>query len=295
MPASREHLNNFPHITDYVNKLFAAEKRRLDYRFLRPILLVLYFVVRVIAFPIKSVIHRVPYGFENVCIDGVLAFGIKYLAHRDAVELLIRHVQIEPLLYRHLLIGHPEDAEKPSKPLLNGIDGNYNVDSLKDMVWNNMTVAHDELSYELEDRFEKNVFLKNLDTIRKSKPKDHNEYSKRIIESCEKSSLQLIGCTNVVLFIVFTITLFADLKTAVKALNSFGSDSIALWAFKHLYEGNHKVETDLDFYMQVYNNRGHYNSSVFMSDPSQYLYYHIVFDEYAYDALMNNPPLSSNA
>lgn len=290
MKSPRNNMNKFPHITDYVNELFAAEKQRFDYKYIRPILLVLYFVLRLVTFPIKSVIHRVPYGFENYLIDGVLAFGIKYLAHRDAVELLIRHVQIEPLLYRHLLIGHPEDEVKPTKPILNGIDGNYNVDSLKDMVWNNMTVAHDELSYELEDRFNKETFLENIDTIRRTKPKDHNDYSKRIIETCEKSSFQLIGCTNVVLFIVFSITLFADLKTTVKALNSFGSDTIALWAFKHLYEGNHEVETDLDFYMQVYNNRGHYNSSVFFSDPSQYLYYHIVFDEYAYDALMTNPP-----
>ena len=53
------------------------------------------------------------------------------------------------------------------------------------------------------------------------------------------------------------------------------------------------VLTDLDFYMQVYSNRSHYNSDVFFSDPSQYLYYHIVFDEFAYHMLRNPPATSS--
>ena len=42
---------------------------------------------------------------------------------------------------------------------------------------------------------------------------------------------------------------------------------------------------DLDFYMQVYSNRSHYDSGAFFSDPSQYLYYHIAFDEFAYHTL----------
>lgn len=281
-------MKEYPYITDYVNEQFKKEKARLDYIFLRPILLILYFFTRIILFPIKFVFHRRPYGFESYCIDAVLAFGIKYFASRDAVELLIRHVQIEPLLYRFLLTG--QDNEKTETRRLNGIDGDYAVDNLKDVIQNNMTIGHDELSYELVDRFDKIVFLKNLDTIRKLKPEDHEQYSKRAIEINEKHSLQWIGCTNVVMAIVFVITIFGDLRTTVKALNSFGSDSIALWAMKHLYRNNHDVLTDLDFYMQVYSNRSHYNSSVFFSDPSQYLYYHIVFDEFAYECLRTRPP-----
>jgi hypothetical protein len=45
--------------------------------------------------------------------------------------------------------------------------------------------------------------------------------------------------------------------------------------------------------MQEVSNRGHYNSSAFFSNPSQYLYYHIVFDEVCYDMLMNRPPLGA--
>lgn len=281
-------MKEFPYITDYVNEQFKKEKVRFDYIFLRPILLIVYFFTRIIIFPLKFVFHRRPYGFESYCIDAVLAFGIKYLASRDAVELLIRHVQIEPLLYRFLLTG--QNNEKAEIQKLNGINGDYAVDNLKDVIQNNMTIGHDELSYELVDRFDKNVFLKNLDTIRKLKPEDHEQYSKRAIEINEKHSLQLIGCTNVVMIIVFVITIFGDLRTTVKALNSFGSDSIALWAMKHLYRNNHDVLTDLDFYMQVYSNRSHYNSSAFFSDPSQYLYYHIVFDEFAYECLRTRPP-----
>ena len=284
-------MKEFPYITDYVNKQFKKEKVRFDYIFLRPILLILYFFTRVIIFPLKFVFHRRSYGFESYCIDAVLAFGIKYFASRDAVELLIRHVQIEPLLYRFLLTGQKNETTETRK--LNGINGDYAVDNLKDVIRNNMTIGHDELSYELVDRFDKTVFLKNLDTIRKLKPEDHEQYSKRAIEINEKHSLQWIGCTNVVMFIVFVITIFGDLRTTIKALNSFGSDSIALWAMKHLYRSNHDVLTDLDFYMQVYSNRNHYNSSAFFSDPSQYLYYHIVFDEFAYECLRTRPPEAS--
>lgn len=58
---------------------------------------------------------------------------------------------------------------------------------------------------------------------------------------------------------------------------------------KRLYIDNPSVLTDLDFFMQEVSNRGHYNSSVFFSNPSQYLYYHVVFDEVVYDLLMNEP------
>lgn len=276
-------MKEFPYITDYVNTQFKQEKERFDYIFIRPILLVLYFFLRIIIFPLKFVLHRRSYGFESYCIDAILAFGIKYFASREAVELLIRHVQIEPLLYRYLLTGQKIEFSSPRK--LNGINGDYNVDTLKDIILNNMTIGHDELSYELVDLFDKDVFLKNLDSIRKLKPEDHEQYSKDAISLNEQHSLQWFGCTNVVMFIVFVITIFGDLKTTIKALNSFGSDSIALWAMKHIYRNNHEVLTDLDFYMQVYSNRSHYNSSAFFSDPSQYLYYHIVFDEFAYECL----------
>lgn len=281
-------MKKFPYITDYVNEKFETEKSRWDYIFLRPILILLYFFVRCVVFPLKFILHRKPLGFENYIIDFVLAIGIKYFATRDAVELLIRHVQIEPLLYRHLLTGH-SGAERAEREL-NGIDGIYDVNSLKQIVQNNMTIGHDELSYELVDRFEKEVFLDNLDNIRAQKPYDHENYSKKAIEINERHSMQLIGVSNVVIMIVYVITIFADLRTSMQALNSFGSDSIALWAMKHLYKYDRDVMTDLDFYMQVYNNRSHYNNSAFFSDPSQYLYYHIVFDEYAYDCLRNHQP-----
>jgi hypothetical protein len=50
------------------------------------------------------------------------------------------------------------------------------------------------------------------------------------------------------------------------------------------------VLVDLDFFMQTGSNRGHYNSSAFFSNPSEYLYYHIVFDEVAYTMLRTRPP-----
>ena len=221
-------------------------------------------------------------------IDAILAFGIKYVATKEAVELLIRHVQIEPVLYRYLLTGQ-EEGEDPQREL-NGIDGVYNVDSLEQIVENNMTIGHDELSYELVDRFDKDLFLQNLDRIREERPYDIEKFSKKALAINEKHSFQLIGVTTVVMFIVFVITVFADLKTSVQALNSFGSDSVALWAMKHLYQHDAQTLTDLDFYMQVYANRSHYNSSCFFSDPSQYLYYHIVFDEFAYECLRTRPP-----
>jgi hypothetical protein len=46
---------------------------------------------------------------------------------------------------------------------------------------------------------------------------------------------------------------------------------------------------DLDFYLQSQGNRSHYNSDSFRSDPNQYLYYHIAFDEFAYELLRKNP------
>lgn len=283
-------MKKFPYITDYVNEQFTKEKERFDYIFIRPILLILYFFLRLVIFPLKFLIHRNPYGFESYCIDGILAYGLKYFASNDAVELLIRHVQIEPLLYRYLLTGQIDDKAKDAGTRkLNGIGGLYNVDSLKEIIQNNMTIGHDELSYELIDRFSKDTFLANLDRIRREQPEDHEQYSKGAIEINKQHSLGWFGCTNVVMMIVFVITIFGDLRTAVKALNSFGSDSIVLWALKHIYINHPEVQADLDFYLQVYSNRSHYNSSVFFSDPSQYLYYHIVFDEFAYDCLRTRP------
>lgn len=278
----------FPYLTDYVNRTFENEKQRFDYIFLRPILLVLYFFLRIVLFPLKYLIHRTPYGFEARCIDGILAFGMKYFASTDAVELVVRHVQIEPLLYRHLL-GEDHRGEQPRRKF-NGIDGDYNVDSLRDMIRNNLTIGHDELSYELVDRFDKDAFLADLDRIRRRVPEDHNLYSKRAMEATRDHSLQWIGATNVVIMIVIVITVFGDLRTTVKALNSFDSDAVLLWALKHLYANDRVVLTDLDFYLQVESNRGHYNSSVFFSNPSLYLHSHIAFDEYAYHMLRTRPP-----
>ena len=290
-------MNQFPYITDYVNEVFLREKERLDYRILRPILLVFYFFLRILVFPVKFVLHRRPLGFEARAIDAVLVFGLKYLASADAAELFIRHVQIEPLIYRHLISqADAMDESEESAPAgrLSGIDGDYNVDSLKEIVRNHMTVSHDELAYEIVDRFDKQKFIEKLEVIRANKPEDHGELGKGVLEANRKHSLNLLGSTNVVMMVVIAITVFGDLKTSMKALNSFGSDSIVLWAMKHLYRHTPDVMTDLDFYMQVYSNRGHYNSSAFFSDPSQYLYYHIVFDEFVYHTLRSRTPVSAH-
>jgi len=302
-------MNKYPYIPKAMNDLFKEEKKRIDYLFLRPILLIIYFILRVVIFPIKFLIHRRPLGFEGRFIDGLLAFGLKYLASHEAADLLIRHIQIEPLTYRFLLksikdnegsagsddlkkIDSADYQEAATNQKLNGIEGDFSVLSFKEMIANSMTIGHDELSYEVADRFDRELFLRNLSQLRKEKPEDHNQYSKKILEFNKKSSFQILGCTNVVMLIVIVISIFGDLKTTVKALNSFGSDSVVLWAMKHIYSDNKEVLTDLDFYMQVYNNRSHYNSSVFFSDPSQYLYYHIVFHEFVYSTLLTKSSVS---
>lgn len=282
-------MQSFPYMTEYVNEVLSREKARLDYIFLRPILLVLYFFLKLVVFPLKFVVHRRAYGFEARCIDAVMALGMKYLASHDAAELLIRHAQIEPLLYRHLLAEGP--AEEPRR--LNGIDGDFNVRSIDDIVANNMTIGHDELSYEIFERFDKQEFLAHLDAIRRRRPEDHNVLSKAVLDVNRERSYGLLGCTNVVIFIVMAITVFGDLRTTVKALNSFDSDSILLWCLKHLFADDPEVMIDLDFYMQIYSNRSHYDSGVFFSDPSQYLYYHIVFDEFAYQILRDRSERSA--
>jgi hypothetical protein len=195
-------VKSFPYSTRYINEVFAKEEKRLDYAYLRPPLLIFYFFLRLVVFPLKFFVHRGPYGFEARCIDGVLALGMKYFASYDAVELMVRHVQIEPLLYRHLLGGGGEASAPESARKLNGIDGDYNLGYLSEML------------------------------------------SKAAMETTKRSSLQWIGCTNVVIFIVITITLFADLRTAMKALNSFGSDSLLLWSLKNLYADDPIVSTD---------------------------------------------------
>jgi len=83
----------FPFLTNYVNQTFENEKGRLDYIFLRPILQVSYFFLKAILFPLKFLFHRRAYGFEARCIDGLLAFGMKYFATVDAVEMMVRHVK----------------------------------------------------------------------------------------------------------------------------------------------------------------------------------------------------------
>jgi len=290
--------HRFPYITNYVNDVFATEKDHWDYVFLRPLFLVFYFLFRTVSFPLKFVLHRVPYGFEAKLIDWSMSFGMKYLARYEAAELMVRHVQIEPLLYRHVLRGNAsvdstsQSLEKiPRK--LNGIDGDFGVEDLQTVVDHNMTIGHDELSYELIDRFDRETFLANLEAIRSSQPEDHQQYSKVALQENRDHSWQILGATNIVLLIVITITAFADLKTAMKALGSFDSDSILLWCLKHLYARDPECQINLDFFMQEVSNRGHYNSSAFFSNPSQYLYYHIVFDEVAYDLLRNHPPTTS--
>lgn len=282
-------MQSFPYVTDYVNEIFDREKARFDYVFIRPVLIVLYFFLRLVVVPLKFLFHRTAWGFEKRFIDSVLAFGIKYFASHEALELLIRHVQIEPLLYRYLLSGTPERIAGRSGERLKGIDGDFSVNSIQDIVAHGLTICHDNLSYEVFERFNKHAFLDNLEFYRNSRPEDIAQFGNKVLVQNRKHSWQIFGATNVVIFIVLTITIFGDLRTLVRALNSFDSDSLLLWCLKNICAEDKRTMIDLDFYLQTSSNRSHYNSSPFLSDPNQYLYYHIAFDEFAYELLRKNP------
>ena len=127
-------MQSFPYITDYINEIFDKEKARFDYRFIRPLITIPFFFLRIVLVPLKFLLHRRAWGFEEKLIDGALAFGIKYLASREALELLIRHVQIEPLLYRYLLSGTPERMDGRTGEMLKGIDGDFSVSSIQDIL-----------------------------------------------------------------------------------------------------------------------------------------------------------------
>ncbi|KAA3645368.1 MAG: hypothetical protein DWQ07_12940 [Chloroflexi bacterium] len=277
---------SFPYITDYINEIFDKEKKRFDYRFIRPLFTISFFFVRLVMVPIKFVFHRRAWGYESWLIDSILAFGIKYLASREALQLLIRHVQIEPLLYRYLLSGTPERRDRTAE-MLKGIDGDFTINSIQDVLDHGLTICHDDLSYEIFERFDKEAFLENIDFYRKNKPEDIEQFGTKVLEENSKYSLQIFGASNVVIIVVYTITLFADFHTAMRALNSFDSDSLLLWCLKHICADDERAMVDLDFYLQTYSNRSHYNSDSFRSDPNQYLYYHIAFDEFAYELLRN--------
>jgi len=278
-------MQSFPYVTDYINEIFNKEKARIDYRFIRPILTILFFFLRLVLVPLKFLFHRRAWGFEKRLVDSVLAFGIKYFASHDALELLIRHVQIEPLLYRYLLSGTPERKGGNTGEMLKGIDGDFSVNSTRDIVAHGLTICHDDLSYEIFERFDKHAFLENLDFYRNSIPEDIAQFGNKVMEENRKYSSQLFGATTVVVIVVLTITLFADFHTSIRALNSFDSDSLLLWCLKHICADDSQAMIDLDFYLQTYSNRSHYNSDAFRSDPNQYLYYHIAFDEFAYELL----------
>jgi hypothetical protein len=277
-------MQSFPYVTDYINKIFDKEKARFDYRFIRPLITIPFFFLRLVLVPLKFLFHRRAWGFEEKLIDGVLSFGIKYLATYEALELLIRHVQIEPMLYRYLLSGTPE-RKAGTGEILKGIDGDFNINSIQDILNHGLTICHDNLSYEVFERFDKHAFLNNLDFYRNSAPEDIAQYSNKVLEQNRKHSWQVFGATNVVIIVVLTITLFADFHTSIRALNSFDSDSLLLWCLKHICADDQQAMIDLDFYLQSDSNRTHYNSDAFRSDPNQYLYYHIAFDEFAYELL----------
>lgn len=281
-------MHRFPYLTDFVNQIFSEEKKHWDYILIRPLLLVNYFFLRSISFPLKFVFHRFPLGFEGYLIDLSMSLGMKYLAKSEAAELMLRHVQIEPILYRFILGIDDHSTTNPARKL-NGIDGDFGVESIRVWIHNNLTIGHDLLSYELIERFDKEDFLRRLPRLRQAIPADHEHFSKKVLEENRKHSWQILGPTNVVILIVTTITIFGDLNTTINALKSFDSDSILLWCLKKIYAGDTAAQTDLDFFMQEVSYRGHYNSSAFFSNPSQYLYYHIVFDEVAYDMLRNRP------
>src|ERR1044071_5498879 len=213
-------MQSFPYITDYVNELFDKEKERFDYKFIRPIFTISFFFLRIVLVPLKFLFHRSAWGFEKRIIDSILAFGIQYFASREALELLIRHVQIEPLLYRYLLSGTPERRDGTGE-LLKGIDGDFSVNSIQDIVRHGLTICHDDLSYEVFQRFDKRAFLENLDFYQNTCPEDIAQFGRQVLELNRKHSCQIFGATNVVIFIVFTITVFADFHTSIRALNSF--------------------------------------------------------------------------
>ena len=277
-------MQSFPYVTDYVNDIFDKESARFDYKFIRPFITIPYFFIRFILVPFKFVFHRRAWGFERKLIDGALAIGIKYLASEEALKLLIRHVQIEPTLYRYILSGTPERREKTGEPL-KGIDGDFSVKSIHDILKHGLTICHDDLSYEVFERFDKKAFLDNIEFYRNTQPEDIAQFSSEILELNRKHSWQLLGATNVVIIVVLTISVFADFKTSIRALNSFDSDSLLLWCLKHICADDEAAMIDLDFYLQTYSNRSHYTSDAFRSDPNQYLYYHIAFDEFAYELL----------
>ena len=282
-------MQSFPYITDYVNELFGKEKERFDYKFIRPIFTISFFFLRIVLVPLKFLFHRSAWGFEKRFIDSILAFGIKYFASHEALELLIRHVQIEPLLYRYLLSGTPERRAGTGE-LLKGIDGDFSVNSVQDIVAHGLTICHDDLSYEIFERFDKPAFLDHLDFYRNSRPEDIAQFGNKVLEQNRKHSWQIFGATNVVVIVVITITLFADFHTSIRALNSFDSDSLLLWCLKQICAEDRRAMIDLDFYLQTDNNRSHYTNDAFRSDPNQYLYYHIAFDEFAYELLRRNHP-----
>lgn len=275
---------HFPYVTDYVNEIFSKEKVRLDYRLIRPFLTIFYFFLRLVLVPLKFVFHRSAWGFERKLVDRVIAFGIKYCASEEALKLLIRHVQIEPVLYRYLISGTAERKNKTGE-ILNGIDGDFSVNSIEDIVKHGLTICHDDLSYEIFTRFNKQEFLDNIEFYQKTFPEDINQFSSDILELNRKHSWQFFGISNVVIVVVLTISIIADFHTAIRALNSFDSDSLLLWGLKHICADDTHAMIDLDFYLQTYANRSHYNSDSFISDPNQYLYYHIAFDEFAYELL----------
>ena len=282
-------MQSFPYITDYVNGLFDKEKERFDYKFIRPIFTISFFFLRIVLVPLKFIFHRSAWGFEKRIIDSVLAFGIKHFASREALELLIRHVQIEPLLYRYLLSGTPERRAGTGE-MLKGIDGDFSVNSVQDIVAHGLTICHDDLSYEIFERFDKRAFLDHLDFYRNSRPEDIAQFGNKVLEENRKHSWQIFGATNVVVIVVITITIFADFHTSIRALNSFDSDSLLLWCLKHIRAEDRQAMIDLDFYLQTDTNRSHYTNDAFRSDPNQYLYYHIAFDEFAYELLRKNGP-----
>ena len=283
-------MQSFPYVTDYVNEIFYKEKGRFDYRFIRPILTISHFFLRIVIVPLKFLFHRSAWGFEKRLIDSVLAVGIKYFASHEALELLIRHVQIEPLLYRYLLSGTLERKAGSMGEMLKGIDGVFSVNSIQDVVAHGLTICHDDLSYEIFERFDKHAFLDNLDFYRNSRPEDIAQFGNKVLEENRKHSWQILGATTVVIIVVLTITIFANFHTSIRALNSFDSDSLLLWCLKHICAEDKQAMIDLDFYLQTDSNRSHYNSDAFRSDANQYLYYHIAFDEFAYELLRKNQP-----
>jgi hypothetical protein len=56
---------NFPYVTDYLDELLHKEKERFNYRFIRPLLTLSHFFLRIVLVPLKFLFHRWDTRFDG--------------------------------------------------------------------------------------------------------------------------------------------------------------------------------------------------------------------------------------